>query len=397
MKVEDESTHYVDIGPVNKVLNMLAVWYHKDKNNEDSEFRQHRERFNDYLWLAKDGMKMQGYNGSQLWDASFALIAMCESGMTEEFKDTLILGHQYIDITQVREDVPDASRWHRHPHSKGAWPFSTRDHGWPIADCTSFGLIAALLLKDLRYITPMEDVRYHDAVNVILSLQNSDGGWPTYELQRGPSWVEWLNPSEVFYGIMVDYSYCELTSSCLQSLSLFTKHFPQHRSAEIKASISSGVRYLKKIQQDDGSWIGSWGVCFTYGAWFGIEGLVAVGEPLSSPFIKKACNFLLSKQRADGGWGEDFQACVTRKWEENEESQVVNTAWSVLALLKAGWNKEPIQRAVQFLRSKQKPNGDWDQQSISGVFNANCSISYSQYKNIFPCWALARYANIYHE
>jgi hypothetical protein len=27
----------------------------------------------DYLWVAEDGLKMQGYNGSQLWDTAFAV------------------------------------------------------------------------------------------------------------------------------------------------------------------------------------------------------------------------------------------------------------------------------------------------------------------------------------
>jgi squalene cyclase len=40
---------------------------------------------------------------------------------------------------------------------------------------------------------------------------------------------------------------------------------------------------------------------------------------------------------------------------------------------------------------KQLPNGDWKQEGISGVFNANCAISYSGYKNIFPIWALGLY------
>jgi lanosterol synthase len=29
-------------------------------------------------------------------------------------------------------------------------------------------------------------------------MQNPDGGFASYELVRGPSWVELLNPSEVF-------------------------------------------------------------------------------------------------------------------------------------------------------------------------------------------------------
>jgi len=41
---------------------------------------------------------------------------------------------------QVRDDCPGPLvAWYRHI-SKGAWPFSTRDHGWPISDCSAEGL-----------------------------------------------------------------------------------------------------------------------------------------------------------------------------------------------------------------------------------------------------------------
>ncbi len=99
----------------------------------------------------------------------------------------------------------------------------------------------------------------------------------------------------------------------------------------------------------------------------------------SDPAITKACKFLLSKQQADGGsvaqrlararvcvcvcvcvcaaalsmvllsllcppfvppshvaasWGETFESCVTRQYVQHVRSQVVNTAWAVLVLLK---------------------------------------------------------------
>lgn len=50
---------------------------------------------------------------------------------------------------------------------------------------------------------------------------------------------------------------------------------------------------------------------------------------------------------------------------------------------------------VRFLMDKQEQDGDWAQESIKGVFNANCSISYSGYKNIFPIWALGRFACLF--
>jgi lanosterol synthase len=38
----------------------------------------------------------------------------------------------------------------------------------------------------------------HDAVDVMLSLHDSDGGFASYELIRGPQFLESLNPTEVF-------------------------------------------------------------------------------------------------------------------------------------------------------------------------------------------------------
>jgi lanosterol synthase len=37
-----------------------------------------------------------------------------------------------------------------------------------------------------------------DAVDVMLTLQNPNGGFASYELVRAPHWLEWLNPAEVF-------------------------------------------------------------------------------------------------------------------------------------------------------------------------------------------------------
>lgn len=48
----------------------------------------------------------------------------------------------------IEEAQPPLSAFYRHI-SKGAWPFSSRDHGWPISDCSSEGLKAALVLSQL--------------------------------------------------------------------------------------------------------------------------------------------------------------------------------------------------------------------------------------------------------
>eukprot|EP01100_Stratorugosa_tubuloviscum_P003990 TRINITY_DN1979_c3_g1_i1.p1 TRINITY_DN1979_c3_g1~~TRINITY_DN1979_c3_g1_i1.p1 ORF type:complete len:729 (-),score=327.52 TRINITY_DN1979_c3_g1_i1:105-2291(-) len=405
INAEDTQTKYVDIGPVNKVINMLAVWhaYGPDSN----QYKQHANRIRDYLWLAEDGMKMQGYNGSQLWDCTFACQAYFDAKLDEISglpTESLIKAYKYLESTQVLEDVENRDRFFRHI-SKGGWPFSTRDHGWPISDCTAEGLTATLfyhknaaLMKHIQQakINIISDERLFDAVNVILSFQNQDGGWATYENTRGSSYLELLNPAHVFSDIMIDHSYTECTAASIRSLRLFNSCYPEHRRTEIEVSIHRGADLIKRKQKPDGSWYGSWAVCFTYGTWFGVEGLLAAGESPSCLEIRRACAFLHLRQNADGGWGENSQSCAQKRYVRHAESQVVNTAWALLTLMAAeDPNKDKIERGIRFLISKQTKEGDWNQQSISGVFNANCMITYTAYRNVFPIWALGRYFNHY--
>lgn len=56
--------------------------------------------------------------------------------------------------------------------------------------------------------------------------------------------------------------------------------------------------------------MGSWGICFTYATMFALESLSLVGETYeTSQSARQACDFLVSKQRADGGWGESYEVC----------------------------------------------------------------------------------------
>lgn len=61
----------------------------------------HMMRVQDYLWLAEDGMKMQGYNGSQLWDTSFCIQAIYESELADEFPEVSRKVWKYLERTQI--------------------------------------------------------------------------------------------------------------------------------------------------------------------------------------------------------------------------------------------------------------------------------------------------------
>jgi squalene cyclase len=53
--------------------------------------------------------------------------------------------------------------------------------------------------------------------------------------------------------------------------------------------------------------------------------------------------------------------------------------------------KDAVANGVQYLTSKQLPCGDWPQERIVGIFNHTCGISYTNYRNSFPLWALGLY------
>ena len=214
---EDENTRYVCIGPVNKVMNMLCRWH---ENPEGEAFRLHASRLPDYLWVAEDGMKMQGYNGSQLWDTTFAVQAIFATGMHAQVHQCVRKAANYLEATQVREDCPgNLTKFYRHI-SKGAWPFSTRDHGWPISDCSSEGLKAYITMEPYLGSFISEE-RLDDCVNVILSYQNKTGGWATYENTRSFPQLELINPAETFGDIVIDYDYVECSSACITALAAF--------------------------------------------------------------------------------------------------------------------------------------------------------------------------------
>jgi len=146
-----------------------------------------------------------------------------------------------------------------------------------------------------------------------------------------------------------------------------------------RTAIRGSITYLHAAQQPEGGWVGSWGICFTYATMFALESLSLVGETYeTSESARRACDFLVSKQRADGGWGESYkvchippsslrarlrfcgQGCEACVWVEHEDTQVVQTAWAAMALMYAKYpDTEPIAKAVRLVMSRQLPVCDF--------------------------------------
>ncbi|EDP50566.1 hypothetical protein KXW98_008104 [Aspergillus fumigatus] len=397
--MEDANSDYADLASVNGPLNMI-VCYIRDGPDSYS-VRRHRERMEEFLWVNKEGMLANGTNGVQCWDTAFLIQAVWSAGLAEDaqFKPMLVQALEFLDRQQIRENCQDQGVCYRHVR-KGAWAFSNRDQGYGVSDCISEALKAVIVLQKEAdgYPQLLEDQRIFDAVDTLLTYQNPSGGCASYEPTRGSEYLEMLNTAEVFGRIMVEYDYPECTSAVLTALVLFSKHWPDYRREEIQTFIQRGVDFIKRAQRPDGSWYGSWAVCFTYGTMFALECLRSAGETYeNSEHVRRGCEFLLSKQRKDGGWSESFQSCEQMTYIEHPTgSQVVQTAFAIIAVLSVDYpDVEPIHRGVRMIMSRQQRNGEWLQEGIEGIFNKSCAITYPNYKFIFPILALGKFGRKY--
>jgi squalene-hopene/tetraprenyl-beta-curcumene cyclase len=160
---------------------------------------------------------------------------------------------------------------------------------------------------------------------------------------------------------------------------------------------TSAVDYLVREQEPDGCWFGRWGTNYIYGTWSALIALDAAGLDKASTIIRRAAQWLLSKQREDGGWGEDGSSYWPGQPKgEGKVSTPSQTAWALLALMAAGEVDHPaVARGVSYLIATQNEQGLWDEDSYTAVgFPRVFYLRYHGYKAFFPLWALARYRNL---
>lgn len=401
IKKEISNTDYLCIAPVNQAFCALVTLI--EEGVDSPQFKRFQFRFNDALFHGPQGMTMMGTNGVQTWDCAFTIQSLFAAGLAEkeQYYETVIRAYEFLNRAQFEDECePGSFRDSR----KGAWGFSTKTQGYTVSDCTAESIKAIIMVKKSPFYAKVhgliDDERLYQAIDVLLSLQNVGpfeyGSFATYEMIKAPLLMEKLNPAEVFGNIMVEYPYVECTDSAVLGLTSF-RDYCDYRRTEINNRINIAVDYIKKCQNEDGSWYGCWGVCFTYAGMFALEALHSVGENYhNSLIVQKGCDFLVNRQMLDGGWGETMKSCELHTYVESPESMVVQTSWVIIALLLSGYpNKDVIDRAVKFLKIRQERSGEWKFDGVEGVFNHSCAIEYPNYRFIFPIKALGLYVNAF--
>ena len=225
------------------------------------------------------------------------------------------------------------------------------------------------------------------------AARNRDGGFGSYEARRSAFGLEWLNPAEMF-GDFDDRAFLRRVHRILpRRRSPLPGQFSNGRGSVGGERHSAGRRLARRTQGKDGSWRGVWGVQFIYGTLFGIRGLVAAGAPARRSGA--AFSLPLAVGTASGKTGDGASTTAGASPDDtchNQESQVIQTAWALIALLEAedtDWTA--ISRGARFLMDAQDADGTWPRQDMAGVFFRTALLDYVLYRRYFPLHALGLY------
>jgi len=319
---------------------------------------------------------------SPVWDTALVLVAMQEAGVPVDHP-ALVKSAQWLLDREVRFK----GDWQiKSPDLEpGGWAFEFLNDWYPDVDDSGFVMLA---LKDVK----VRDKKHKDqaikrGITWCLGMQSENGGWGAFDKDN----TKYLLNKIPFADLeaLIDPPTADLTGRMMELLGTF--NFPKNHTAVVR-----GLEFLKAEQEPEGPWWGRWGVNYIYGTWSVLGGLAAIGENMTQPYIKKAVNWLKSKQNLDGGWGEVCESYDDRSLMGCGPSTPSQTSWALLSLFLAGEvHSKAALRGVEYLVATQKQDGSWDEDAFTGTgFPKFFMIKYHIYRNCFPLTALGRYRRL---
>jgi squalene-hopene/tetraprenyl-beta-curcumene cyclase len=248
-----------------------------------------------------------------------------------------------------------------------------------------------------------------DTAMAILSLKRLGGTRAQAAIRRGVNWLLAMQNSDggwaafdktesrpileyipfADHNAMQDPSCPDITGRVLESLG--------HNGETIKhPNIQQAVDFIHSQQDASGAWWGRWGVNYLYGTWQVLTGIKSVGQDMSADFVQRAANWLRSVQKPDGSWGETCASYDDPTLKGTGESTASQTAWATMGLLAAAGPNDPdVKRGIEWLITHQAKDGAWDESQWTGTgFPKIFYLKYHLYRHYFPLMALARYRRL---
>jgi squalene-hopene/tetraprenyl-beta-curcumene cyclase len=319
---------------------------------------------------------------SPVWDTSLAGHAMAEAGYGSKISITPVksacawLGQRQIlgvkgDWAVRRPDL-----------APGGWAFQYNNAHYPDVDDTA--VVGMLLHRDGN---PAFNNAIARAKTWIVGMQSSDGGWGAFEPENTHFHLNHIPFAD--HGALLDPPTADVTARCVSFLA-------QIGMQPTEPELQKALAYLRREQEKCGAWFGRWGTNYIYGTWSVLCALNAADIPPNDPAVTRACDWLISVQQNDGGWGEDEETYAHATPGTFQESTPSQTAWAVLGLMSAGRADHPsVARGIAWLRAAQDEQGEWQEQPYTAVgFPRVFYLRYHGYKQFFPLLALSRFRNL---
>jgi squalene-hopene/tetraprenyl-beta-curcumene cyclase len=323
---------------------------------------------------------------SPVWDTALACHALLEIGSEQ----ALTAARDGIDWLRTRQVLDMVGDWAtRRPEVRpGGWAFQYSNPHYPDFDDT-----AVVVMAMDRARRSGAGARYDQAIERgtewIKGLQSRNGGWAAFDVDNLYDYLN--NIPFADHGALIDPPTEDVTARCVSMLAQLGERLDQSQS------LLRGVKYLIDRQRSDGSWFGRWGLNYIYGTWSVVCALNACGLDNASPEIRKAVDWLIRIQNADGGWGEDGSSYkIDYSVHEPAASTASQTAWALLGLMAAGKIRHPaVAHGIRYLLETQTDDGFWNEERFTATgFPRVFYLRYHGYRKFFPLWALARYRSL---
>jgi squalene-hopene/tetraprenyl-beta-curcumene cyclase len=327
---------------------------------------------------------------SPVWDTSLAAHAILEANLTTGPRtlddDNIAKSFIWLENLQIKDCIGDWATW-RPNLRPGGWAFQYSNDYYPDIDDTAVVAMALHRSGNKSFAPSIQR-----AAEWVVGMQSKSGGWAAFDADNEYHLLEHMPFAD--HGALLDPPSVDVTARCVS----FLAQIGYDRS---HIAIETGINYLKREQQKNGSWFGRWGNNYTYGTWSALSALNIAGENMSSHYVVRSTDWLVSAQNQDGGWGESCDSYLQKSDDEKNNNQFTislpsQTAWAILALMAAGGHKsDEVLRGIQFLTKSCNNDGDWDEKYFNAVgFPRVFYLHYHGYHLYFPLLALARYRNL---
>jgi squalene-hopene/tetraprenyl-beta-curcumene cyclase len=295
---------------------------------------------------------------SPVWDTELALMAYDDAGLRERYSHEIDKGIAWLLKEQVRRPgdwcvkVPNVA--------PGGWAFEYKNYFYPDTDDTA---VALIILSQFRNEPKWKAAGIDESIRLgvdwLIGMQSSSGGWGAFDKDNTKQILTKIPFCD--FGEALDPPSVDVTAHIVEA-------FGKLGYEGDHPAMARALDWLKKEQEEDGSWFGRWGVNYVYGTGAALPAFEAIGETMDQPFVHRACDWLISKQYADGGWGESCGSYMDPALKGRGTTTASQTAWALMGLVAAHRekDKDAIAKGLAFLIERQK-EGTWEEPEYTGA------------------------------